>query len=589
MQIFKQLGWFFAQEKKRYLVGIAALFAVALLQVIPPKVIGIVIDEIHQKEMNFSVVLRWGALLIATALLQYAFRYIWRRRIWGGAAKLEKILRQRLFHHFMKMDTIFYQKHRTGDLMAHATNDLTAIQNVAGAGILTFADSLLTGGTTLVAMIFAVNWRLTLLALLPLPLLALFSKLLGAKLHDAFSNAQAAFSMINDKTQESITGIKVIKAFGQEKEDIADFEQKIEQTIKKNQKVNFLDALFDPVITVVIGLAYVLTIIYGGRLVINQTITIGQLVTFISYIGMLVWPMFAIGRLFNVLERGSASYERVHFLLGEKSERFQPQEAVRDLVPGKMEYHVKEFTYPAEDGSAFQLQAVDFSLAPGETLGIVGRTGSDKTTILKLLMREYDQYEGAIDYAGHDIRDYTLDSYFSHVGYVPQDYFLFSMSVADNIRFSNPQLSFEKVKEAATIADVAEDIERFPEQYETMVGERGVSLSGGQKQRLSIARALAVHPDLLILDDALSAVDAETEEEILQNLKALHQNQAMIICAHRLSSVMHAKEILVMEQGRVAERGTHAELLAKNGWYAQMFRKQQLERKLGEELDDGKE
>lgn len=586
MSIFKKLGWFFKQEKKHYLIGVFSLFVVALVQLIPPKVIGIIIDEIADKNISLQTIFMWIGLLIAAAFMQYLFRYIWRTNIWGSAARLERELRRRLFDHFTRMDSLFYQKYRTGDLMAHATNDLNAIQNVAGDGILTFADSVITGGTTIVAMILFIDWRLTLLALIPLPLLAVTSRILGSKLHDAFRESQEAFSSINDKTQESITGIKVIKTFGQEKEDLEDFVTKIDDAIAKNKRVNFLDALFDPFITLIIGLSYVATIILGGRYVLEGTITIGQMVSFISYIGMLVWPMFAIGRLFNVLERGNASYDRVNELLHEKTHITEKLGAETTPAKGELNVAITQFSYPKEEAPV--LEHIKFAINEGDTLGIVGKTGAGKTTIIKLLMREYDHYQGEIKFGGRSIKDYTLDALLGSIGYVPQDHFLFSMTILDNIRFSNPKRSAEEVEKAASLAYINKEIKELPEGYQTMVGERGVSLSGGQKQRISIARALIQSPELLILDDALSAVDAKTEEAILHNLKAERKNKTTIIAAHRLSSVMHANEILVIEHGRIVERGTHQELLALGGWYEKMWQKQQLEAKIEGGESDGR-
>lgn len=579
MGIFKKLGWYFRQEYKRYLIGVLCLLLVALVNLIPPKVIGALVDTMAKRDLTVDRLLLFLIALLFAGVGQYLFRYGWRNAIWGGAAKLEKTLRTRLFWHFMKMDATFYQKHRTGDLMAHATNDLNAIQNVAGAGILTLFDSVITGGTTIVAMIFFVDWRLTLLAILPMPLLALMARQLGMRLHQAFGKAQAAFSRLNDKTQESVSGIKVIKTFGQGQEDTADFNQLVDQTVAINKRVNFFDGLFDPTTSLIMGLVYVITIIYGAHLVMTSQITIGQLVSFIAYVAALVWPMFAIGRLFNVLERGNASYDRIDKLLAETSSIQVASQAIQTPAHGDIRFKINQFSYPDADTAA--LVNVHFTLPAGKTLGIVGRVGAGKSTIFKLLLREFDRYDGEIEFGGINIRQYSLDALLDAIGYVPQDNFLFSTTVADNIRFASFDKDAQAVEAAAAESAVHDDILKFTAGYQTLVGERGVSLSGGQKQRLAIARAVITSPELLILDDALSAVDAKTEAAILHNLHDQRADKTTIIAAHRLSSVMHADEIIVLEDGHILERGTHAQLLANGGWYAKMWAKQELEAKLG--------
>lgn len=574
MGIFKRLAWFFREQRRNYAVGILALFMTSLMNLVPPKVIGSMVDAMNDHAMTARKLILWLGLLLVAAILQFLFRYGWRIHIWGGAATLERTLRTRLFWHFMRMDTTFYQRHRTGDLMAHATNDLNAIQNVAGGGILTLFDSILTGGTTLIAMVLVVDWRLTLVAILPMPLLAVMARKLGTRLHDSFIESQAAFSRLNDKTQESVTGIKVIKTFGQEKEDTADFDQIVDRTIKINRRVNMIDSLFDPTTTLIMGITYLITIVFGGYLVMQHQITIGQLVSFVAYVAALVWPMFAIGRLFNILERGNASYDRVEKLLAEKSAVVEAPKAIKTPATGDIRYAINQFTYPGDDHAA--LVDVHFTLHAGQTLGIVGRVGAGKSTIFKLLMREFDNYDGVIEFGGYDIRKYSLDALLDAIGYVPQDNFLFSTTVGNNIRFSAYNENAAAVEAAARTSAVHDDILGFPEGYHTVVGEHGVSLSGGQKQRLAIARAVIGGPELLILDDALSAVDARTEEEILEHMQTDRANKTTIIAAHRLSSVMHADQIIVVDGGRIIERGTHDQLLAGHGWYAEMWALQQL-------------
>ncbi|MBU7556738.1 ABC transporter ATP-binding protein [Weissella paramesenteroides] len=574
MSIFIKLSWYFKQEWRIYAIGVLGLVLTAIFGIFPPWIIGHLVDLIRDEKLTADYLFLLLDGLVAVAIIQYIARYMWRNAIWGEAAKLESLLRHRIFWHYMQMDTAFFQRYRTGDLMAHATNDLSAIQRVAGGGILQFADSLITGGTTLIAMMLVVDWRLTLIAILPLPLLAVMARTLGNKMHIAFKKSQAAFSRLNNKAQESISGVKVIKSFGQEAADIQDFNQQIDDTITINQHVNKLDALFDPITTMIMAISYVVTIIYGGHLVNTSVITLGALVSFVSYLSMLVWPMFALGMLFNTLERGNASYDRIEAIMAEKSSIIEPEDAVNKTLVGNVDYQVASFTFPGATAPA--LTNINFNIAAGKTLGLVGSVGSGKSTIIRLLLREFDNYQGAITFNTLDIRQYQLDAYMPAIGYVPQETYLFSDTVRENIRFARPNATQAEIEEAAYKSNLAEQVDNMPEGYDTPVGEEGISLSGGQRQRLAIARALLIDPELLILDDALSAVDAETETAILQTLRQERQNKTTIIASHRLSSVMDADEILVMQDGQIIERGTHDSLISQNGWYAKTFALQAL-------------
>ncbi|PLR77126.1 multidrug ABC transporter permease/ATP-binding protein [Bacillus sp. V3-13] len=575
MKVFHDLMWFFKEEKKSYISGIILLLFVAFLQLVPPKVIGIVVDHIENGTLSGRILLQWIGILIVVALMMYSLRYYWRIMIFGSAVKLSRLLRNRLYHHFTNMSQSFYQRHRTGDLMAHATNDLQAVQQTAGAGVLTLVDSLATGGFVIIAMAATISWKLTLIALIPMPLMAMLTSWYGTLLHKEFHRAQEAFSSLNDKTQESISGIKVIKTFGQEKEDIEDFRKQSEDVVQKNIAVAKIDSLFDPTISIIVGISFFLSIAFGARYVLNGELTIGQLISFTTYLGLLIWPMLAFGWLFNIVERGRASYDRISALLRETVDIVDDEHAVDRLPTGNITYAIDSFQYPGESKST--LSDVHFNLNRGETLGIVGKTGAGKTTLLKLLTREFEGYDGHIKFGGEPLSYFKIEKLREAIGYVPQDHFLFSATVAENIAFTNPNAPREEIYHAAKMAHIHEDILQFTDGYETVVGERGVSLSGGQKQRISIARALLMDPEVLILDDSLSAVDAKTEEAILSSLKENRHGKTTIITAHRLSAIHHANLIIVLDQGKIIQRGTHEELMQQEGWYKEMYLRQQLE------------
>ncbi|WP_251937872.1 ABC transporter transmembrane domain-containing protein [Streptococcus sp. Marseille-Q0941] len=578
MSIIQKLWWFFKLEKRRYLVGIVALVLVSVLNLIPPMVMGRVIDAITSGRLTQDELLLHLFYLLLAAFGMYYLRYVWRMYILGTSYRLGQIMRSRLFEHFTRMSPAFYQSYRTGDLMAHATNDINALTRLAGGGVMSAVDASITALVTLITMLFSISWQMTLVAILPLPFMAYGTSRLGRKTHKAFGESQAAFSELNNKVQESVSGIKVTKSFGYQSDELASFQEVNDLTFQKNLQTMKYDSLFDPMVLLFVGSSYALTLLVGAFMVQAGQVTVGNLVTFISYLDMLVWPLMAIGFLFNITQRGKVSYQRIESLLSQESPVKEPESPLDGIENGRLEYAIDRFAFEGEE----TLRDIHFSLEKGQTLGLVGQTGSGKTALIKLLLREYDVDQGAIYLNGHDIRDYRLADLRSLMGYVPQDQFLFASSILENICFGNPDLPFSAVEEATKLAQVYQDIQAMPEGFDTVIGEKGVSLSGGQKQRLAMSRAMILNPDILILDDSLSAVDAKTEFAIIDNLKETRKDKTTIITAHRLSAVVHADLILVMQDGRIIERGRHEDLLALDGWYAQTYQSQQLEMK-GEE------
>ncbi len=444
MKVFFNLAWFFKQEKRAYIIGIIMLFGVALLELVAPKVLGIVVDEINNGTLTSEKLLKWVILLVVVGITMYILRYLWRIMIFGSSLKLARQLRKNLYEHFTKMSPTFYQSRRTGDLMAHATNDIQAIQQTAGSGVLTLVDSLAVGGCVLVAMGFTISWKLTLLSLIPMPIVAISTNYYGTLLHRRFHKAQQSFSEINDKVQESMSGMKVIRSLGQEKEDLEAFRKKSEDVVHKNMLVARIDSLFDPTIALIVGFSFLIAVCYGSLLVVRGELTVGELVTFTTYLGTLVWPMLAFGWLFNIMERGRASYDRVEKILSQTSDVVNKENAINTIASGDVSFAIDSFSYKKNE--LLNLKDIYVNLRKGETLGIVGRTGAGKTTLLKCLIREYDHFNGELKVGERDIRDVTLHGVRSAISYVPQDHFYFQRVLERTLHSERSMLHIKKLR-----------------------------------------------------------------------------------------------------------------------------------------------
>ncbi|HEM4702755.1 TPA: ATP-binding cassette domain-containing protein [Streptococcus suis] len=580
MKIIKQLWWFFSLEKKAYLIGILSLCLVSLLNLLPASIMGQLIDQIASGQLTEHRLLLGVAGLILSALAMYGLRYLWRMNILATSYRLGKIMRARLFDHFMHLSPSFFQQHRTGDLMAHATNDINALTRLAGGGVMSFVDATVTTLVTLATMSVSISWQMTLVAILPLPFMTLTTNFLGRRTHENFKASQAAFSELNNKVQEAVSGIKVTKSFGYQEQETVAFQEVNQAAFLQNIKTMRYDALFNPAVLFFIGLSYLLTLLVGSHFISQGQVSLGQLVTFMTYLDLLVWPLMAIGFLVNISQRGDVSYNRIQTLLSISSEVVEIDQPLPAPSNGEIVYEISEFAYD----NIPVLQDIQFQIKKGQTIGLVGLTGSGKTSLLKLLMREYDVINGQILLNQENIKNYKLADLRRLIGYVPQDQFLFATSITENIRFGNPDLSLNQVEEAARAVHVYEDIQDMPDRFETMVGEKGISLSGGQKQRLAMARAMILNPDILLLDDSLSAVDAKTEHAILETIKQERLDKTTIITAHRLSAIVHADLILVLEDGKIVERGRHQELLDEKGWYYDTYMMQQLEKEESDAL-----
>jgi ATP-binding cassette subfamily B multidrug efflux pump len=580
MTLYQLLGQFIRRHLRHYLAAAAMLLTVAILTVLIPRKVGGVIDAMVAHRLDtHELMLELGTLVLMGVAI-YFLRVGWRLQLFAASYRLGMELRTRLYQRLSLQSPGFFQTQRTGDLMALGTNDADAIELAAGEAALAGFDGSMTFVLVIGMMLLGVDWRLALVALLPFPFMGWAFKHITHHVHHASRDSLDRFSQLNDQVQETLSGVRTLRALGLEQRSAAQFAELAEQASQASLKSQSWEAAYEPAVGGALTAAGALTLGVGGYLVWNGEMTIGVLTSFTMYLGQLIWPMFAAGWVLSLMERGKAAWARLQPVL-DQALTIQDQGLQEAQPVGTLSLERIVFTYPGQQQPA--LNDVSISLAAGQTLGIVGPTGAGKSSVIRLILRQFEAQQGRLQWGEHSLPEYRLHSLRSAVNWVAQEPFLFSASIAANIALSNPHATRKQIMHAATLAAVHEDILRFPDGYDTAVGERGVTLSGGQRQRVAIARALLTDSPLLLLDDALSAVDTDTETRILQHLaqlRAQHSERSAIIVSHRLSAVADADHIVVLREGKIFEQGRHADLLAADGWYASQWRYQQLEASL---------
>ena len=580
MKAFKTLKEFFISNKWNYLFGIVWLIVIDSVQLIVPQILRTATDLLENRMLTFQGLIKYSLYIILTGLIIAIGRYFWRIYILGTSRRMEYYLRKKLFGHLLTLPPNYYDTHKTGDLMAHATNDINAIRHALGQGIIMFIDSIFLTFLTIIMMVKTTTLKLTIIALFTLPFITIMVRQFGKVIHRRFRLVQEAFSDLTDAAQESFAGIRVIKSFVQEDLVTENFTKVNQNNFEKNLQLVKVSGIFHPLIQFISSISFFIVIIYGGRLVILDIISLGDFIAFNNYLSLLIWPMMAMGWVINLLQRGIASMERINAILEVKPEIIDSNTALElNSLKGKIEFKNVYFKYPLS--TDYVLKDINFTIDKGNTLAIVGRTGSGKTTIINLLLRLYETEKGSILLDNINIKDIKIKSIRENISYVPQDNFLFTTTIRENIGFAfDIPIEEERMIESSKLAQVYNNIVDFPKKFDTVLGERGVTLSGGQKQRVSIARALAKDAPILILDDSLSSVDTETEEKILNQLESITNKKTTIIVSHRISTVKDADEIIVLDEGRIIERGDHDTLLKIDGLYRYLYEKQLLEEKI---------
>lgn len=582
MRHFLVLKEYFLKFKKRIFLGLVALIVVNGLQLILPQIARHVVDGLDAGIVSNKSLLSWALIILLVAVFMAVCRFFWRYFVLGTSHKIRELLRNRFFDHLQDLSFTFFNNTKTGELMALATNDILAVRRAVGIGIIIIIDTAFLIIASLIMML-RIDYVLTLLALIPLPLLSFTTFFMGRALHVRFRSVQDAFARLTDRVQENLAGIRVVKAFVQESFELSDFKSYNQYYVSENMRLVKIWGAFFPLLMMLGGISTAIVLLWGGREVVVNSISLGDFVAFTLYLGILIWPMMGIGWVVNILQQGAASMGRINGVLNSKPDIIDAPgaHAVTDGLDGSITFSGVTFRYGEELPPV--LEDFDLRIGAKQQVAIVGRTGEGKSTLVSLIPRVFEPEKGEVLVDGRKVSEYRIKDLRRRIGFVPQDAFLFSLSLRENIAFGKPDATLDEVMEASRIAQIYDEIMELPKQFDTVIGERGISLSGGQRQRVTIARAILLDPDILVLDDALSSVDTETEEKIVTGLMPLMKRRTTLVITHRISSIKGIERIIVLSEGRIVEDGSHESLMAHAGIYRRLYERQILKERLERE------